>query len=121
MASSLVWYWRSSTGDRGPVDLDAIVRLVRVDGEMNRFTILIVVFLFQLGIITALVMMSCGTAVFTEWTAKRIKSRRRAGRSPTLKRSTLCGHELLCHCRIASVVDVHSAVLGFRLNASHNI
>ena len=62
----VVWVW------------DAIVRLVWVDGELNWFTILIVAFLFQLGIITALVMMSGGAAAFTEWAAKRIKSRRGA-------------------------------------------
>lgn len=64
--SMVVWIW------------DAIVRLVWVDGEVNWFTILIVAFLFQLGIITALVMMSGGAAAFTEWAAKRIKSRRGA-------------------------------------------
>lgn len=62
----VVWIW------------DAIVRLVWVDGELNWFTILIVAFLFLLGIITALVMMSGGAAAFTEWAAKRIKTRRGA-------------------------------------------
>src|SRR5690625_5004381 len=51
----VVWVW------------DAIVRLVWVDAEVNWFTVLIVAFLFQLGIITALVMMSGGAAAFTEW------------------------------------------------------
>lgn len=64
--SMVVWIW------------DAVVRLVWVDGEINWFTILIVAFLFQLGIVTALVMMSGGAAAFTEWAAKRIKSRRGA-------------------------------------------
>src|SRR5699024_8689772 len=50
----VVWIW------------DAIVWLVWVDGELNWFTILIVAFLFLLGIITALVMMSGGAAAFTE-------------------------------------------------------
>jgi len=62
----VVWVW------------DAIVRLFWAEGELNWFTILIVAFLFQLGIITALVMMSEGAAAFTEWAAKRIKSRRGA-------------------------------------------
>ena len=62
----MVWVW------------DAIVRLFWAAGELNWFTILIVAFLFQLGIITALVMMSGGAAAFTEWAAKRIKSRRGA-------------------------------------------
>jgi Na+/H+ antiporter NhaC len=62
----VVWIW------------DAIVRLVWADGELNWFTILIVAFLFLLGIITSLVMMSGGAAAFTEWAAKRIKSRRGA-------------------------------------------
>lgn len=62
----VVWVW------------DAIVRLFWVDGELNWFTILIVAFLFQLGIVTALVMMSGGAAAFTEWAAKRIRSRRGA-------------------------------------------
>lgn len=62
----VVWVW------------DAIVRLVWADGAINWFTILIVAFLFQLGIVTALIMMSGGAAAFTEWAAKRIKSRRGA-------------------------------------------
>ena len=62
----VIWVW------------DAITRLVWADGALNWFTILIVAFLFQLGIITALVMMSGGAAAFTEWAAKRIKSRRGA-------------------------------------------
>lgn len=62
----LIWVW------------DAIVRLVWAEGELNWFTILIVAFLFQLGIITALIMMSGGAAAFTEWAAQRIKSRRGA-------------------------------------------
>lgn len=57
---------------------EAIVRLIWVDGALNWGTILIVAFLFQLGIVTALVMMSGGAAAFTEWAAKRIKSRRGA-------------------------------------------
>ncbi|HEY4536524.1 MAG TPA: Na+/H+ antiporter NhaC family protein [Enteractinococcus sp.] len=62
----VVWVW------------DAIVRLVWVDDAINWFTILIVAFLFQLGMITSLVMMSGGAAAFTEWAAGRIKSRRGA-------------------------------------------
>lgn len=57
---------------------DAIVGLVWVDGAMDWYTTLIVAFLFQLGIITSLVMMSGGAASFTEWAAKRIKTRRGA-------------------------------------------
>lgn len=57
---------------------EAILGLVWVDGEVNWYTILIVAFLFQLGIVTALVMMSGGAASFTEWAAKRIKTRRGA-------------------------------------------
>lgn len=57
---------------------DAILGLVWVDGEVNWYTILIVAFLFQLGIVTAMVMMSGGAASFTEWAAKRIKTRRGA-------------------------------------------
>src|SRR5690625_949845 len=62
----VVWVW------------DAIVGLVWVDDAINWFTILIVAFLLQLGIVTALVMMSGGAAAFTEWAARRIKSRRGA-------------------------------------------
>src|SRR5690625_3485640 len=62
----VVWIW------------DAIVRLFWVDGALNWFTILIVAFLFLLGMITALVMMSGGAAAFTEWAARRIKTRRGA-------------------------------------------
>lgn len=57
---------------------EAILALVWVDGELNWYTILIVAFLFQLGMITALVMMSGGASAFTEWAAKRIKTRRGA-------------------------------------------
>ena len=56
----------------------AVLGLVWVDGAVNWYTILIVAFLFQLGIVTALVMMSGGAAAFTEWAAKRIKTRRGA-------------------------------------------
>src|SRR5690625_102462 len=52
--------------------------LVWADGAVNWYTILIVAFLFQLGIITALVMMSGGATAFTEWAAQRIKTRRGA-------------------------------------------
>ena len=57
---------------------EAILRLVWVDGAINWYTILIVAFLFQLGIITALVMMSGGASSFTAWAAKRIRKRRGA-------------------------------------------
>lgn len=57
---------------------ETILGLVWVDGEINWYTILIVAFLFQLGMITALVMMSGGAFAFTEWAAKRIKTRRGA-------------------------------------------
>lgn len=57
---------------------EAILGLVWADGEINWYTILIVAFLFQLGMITALVMMSGGASAFTEWAAKRIKTRRGA-------------------------------------------
>src|SRR5690625_7725244 len=52
--------------------------LVWADGAVNWYTILIVAFLFQLGIITALVMMSGGATAFTEWATQRIKTRRGA-------------------------------------------
>src|SRR5690625_7630077 len=45
---------------------EAILGLVWADGEINWYTILIVAFLFQLGMITALVMMSGGASAFTE-------------------------------------------------------
>lgn len=57
---------------------EAVLRLVWVDGAINWYTILIVAFLFQLGMITALVMMSGGASSFTEWAAKRIRKRRGA-------------------------------------------
>src|SRR5699024_3397430 len=57
---------------------EAILRLVWVDDAINWYTILIVAFLFQLGIITALVMMSGGASSFTEWAAKCIRKRRGA-------------------------------------------
>src|SRR5690625_5197618 len=57
---------------------EAVLRLVWDEGAINWYTILIVAFLFQLGIITALVMMSGGASAFTEWAAKRIKTRRGA-------------------------------------------
>ncbi len=57
---------------------EAVLRLVWVDDAINWYTILIVAFLFQLGIVTALVMMSGGASSFTEWAAKRIRKRRGA-------------------------------------------
>lgn len=59
---------------------DAIVALFwDVDGaEVNWYTILIIAFLLQLGIITALIMMSGGASAFSAWAARRIKSRRGA-------------------------------------------
>ena len=57
---------------------EAVLRLVWDEGAINWYTILIVAFLFQLGVITALVMMSGGASAFTEWAAKRIKTRRGA-------------------------------------------
>src|SRR5690625_2609579 len=45
---------------------EAILGLVWADCEINCYTILIVAFLFQLGMITALVMMSGGASAFTE-------------------------------------------------------
>jgi len=57
---------------------EAILGLVWADDAVNWYTILIVAFFFQLGIITALIMMSGGAAAFTEWAARRIKTRRGA-------------------------------------------
>lgn len=57
---------------------EVILGLFWADGAVNWYTILIVAFLLQLGIITALVMMSGGAAAFTEWAAQRIKTRRGA-------------------------------------------
>lgn len=56
----------------------AALGLVWDDGGINWYTILIVGFLFQLGILTSLIMMSGGASAFTEWAAERIKGRRGA-------------------------------------------
>lgn len=56
----------------------AILGLVWDDGAVNWYTILIVSFLFMLGILTSVIMMSGGAYAFTEWAAKHIKSRRGA-------------------------------------------
>src|SRR5699024_4112165 len=57
---------------------EAILGLVWADDAVNWYTILIVAFFFQLGIITALIMMAGGAAAFTEWAARGIKTRRGA-------------------------------------------
>ena len=56
----------------------ALLALVWEDGGLNWYTILIVAFLFMLGILTSTIMMSGGAYAFTEWAAKHIKSRRGA-------------------------------------------
>lgn len=54
---------------------EAILGLVWEDGGINWYTILIVAFLFQLGMLTTIIMMSGGAYAFTEWASKRIKTR----------------------------------------------
>lgn len=56
----------------------AALGLVWEDGGINWYTILIVSFLFMLGILTSVIMMSGGAHAFTEWAAQHIKSRRGA-------------------------------------------
>src|SRR5690625_3648440 len=51
----VVWVW------------DAIVRLFWAEGELIWFSILIVAFLFHLGIINTMVMLSYGAATFTAY------------------------------------------------------
>ncbi len=48
------------------------------DGGVNWYTILIVLFLFQLGVLTSVVMMAGGASAFSEWAAARIRTRRGA-------------------------------------------
>lgn len=57
---------------------EAALTLVWDDGVINWYTILIVTFLFQLGILTTIITMSGGAYAFTEWASKHIKSRRGA-------------------------------------------
>lgn len=56
----------------------AVLRLIWDDGSVNWYTILIVSFLFMLGILTSVIMMSGGAYAFTEWASTRIRSRRGA-------------------------------------------
>lgn len=56
----------------------AALGLVWEDGGINWYTILIVSFLFMLGILTSVIMMSGGAYAFTEWAANHIKTRRGA-------------------------------------------
>ena len=48
------------------------------DGEFDTYNLFILIFLVQLGIITSLVLMSGGSAAFSDWAARRIHSRRGA-------------------------------------------
>ncbi len=48
------------------------------DGAFDPYKLLIICFLLQLGIMTSLVLMAGGSAAFSEWAAKRIRSRRGA-------------------------------------------
>ncbi|AZA10563.1 Na+/H+ antiporter NhaC family protein [Corynebacterium gerontici] len=48
------------------------------EGEINTGSIYIMVFLLLLGVITALILMSGGSAAFSDWAASKIKSRRGA-------------------------------------------
>lgn len=48
------------------------------DGAFDTYNLFILIFLVMLGIITSLVLMSGGSAAFSAWAAKRIKSRRGA-------------------------------------------
>ena len=52
--------------------------LVWEDGGLNWYTILIIAFLLELGIITSLVLMAGGTSAFSDWVEKRVKTRRGA-------------------------------------------
>lgn len=54
----------------------SVVELFWVEGALNWYNILILTFLLELGAITALVLMSGGTAAFSNWARKRVKSRR---------------------------------------------
>ncbi len=56
----------------------AALGLVWEDGGINWWTILVVAFLFILGILTAVIMMAGGTTAFSEWAAERIHSRKGA-------------------------------------------
>lgn len=48
------------------------------EGALNTDSLYIIIFLFFLGIITALIMMSGGSAAFSTWAATRVKGRRGA-------------------------------------------
>ncbi|CAM4066684.1 Na+/H+ antiporter NhaC family protein [Helcobacillus massiliensis] len=63
-AASLIW--------------DGIVGLVWADGGIAWDTVLIITFLLELGVIASFVLMAGGTSAFSEWAAKRIRSRRGA-------------------------------------------
>lgn len=57
---------------------DAIVGLWWADGSVNWYSIFIISFLLELGVLTSLMLMSGGTQAFSNWAGKRIKSRRGA-------------------------------------------
>ncbi|WP_067782212.1 Na+/H+ antiporter NhaC family protein [Actinomyces vulturis] len=56
----------------------AFFGIVYADGELNTGKIYILLFLLMLGIITALILMSGGSAALSQWAAGKIKSRKSA-------------------------------------------
>lgn len=56
----------------------AALGLVWESGAPNWYTILIIAFLLELGVITSLVLMAGGTSAFSDWVEKRVKTGRGA-------------------------------------------
>lgn len=56
----------------------AVLQLIWADGAINWYSILIITFLLELGVVTSLILMSGGTRAFSDWAEKRISSRRGA-------------------------------------------
>ncbi|MCM3663340.1 Na+/H+ antiporter NhaC family protein [Mesobacillus subterraneus] len=54
---------------------DAIKGIFVADGELNTYSLFIILFLLLLGIITAFISISGGSRAFGEWAMKRVKTR----------------------------------------------
>ena len=63
---------------------DAFAVIFWEDGTVNTFYVYILVFTLLLGIIAAIIMMSGGTAAFSDWAVRRIKTRRGAKMLPAI-------------------------------------
>ena len=63
---------------------DAFAVIFWEDGTVKTFYVYILVFTLLLGIIAAIIMMSGGTAAFSDWAVRRIKTRRGAKMLPAI-------------------------------------